>query len=160
MCQLRGERGKRSAGRLRWWFVVAAVLWLWSSAAWAGEETPAAPAKRPAAAPAKRLAAKAPAKRPAAKAPAREAAAAAPKTPAAARKAPSIRDKASNAFKAVDLNKVKHKAGWDRPYLLAAYGVVWLVLVFYIVGLARRLRQTDAELARMQRRLAALEEDE
>lgn len=140
---------------------LCALVWLLGSVALA---------EKPAKAPPKAAADKAPAataKAPAGKAPAANAAKNnAAKNKAAARNAPAARDakaptarRASNAFKPVDLNAQKHEPGWDRPYLLAAYGVVWLVLMIYIIGLSRRMRQTDADLLQLQRRLADADDE-
>ncbi len=50
----------------------------------------------------------------------------------------------------VDLKKRPLKPGWDQPYLLAAYGAVWLILFLYLLSLARRMTSTDDQLAALE----------
>lgn len=82
------------------------------------------------------------------------------KTPTAPKKVKASDKKAQKlkqSFAPVELNKKKQSAGWDQPYLLAAYGVVWLLLLFYFLGLAKRMGSTDKQLKQIERRLSVLE---
>jgi CcmD family protein len=42
-----------------------------------------------------------------------------------------------------------------NPYLLAAYGFIWVVVLLYVVSVARGLAQTRAEVADLRRRVDA-----
>jgi CcmD family protein len=39
------------------------------------------------------------------------------------------------------------------PYLLAAYGFIWVVVLLYVISVARGLAQTRAEVADLRRRV-------
>lgn len=41
-----------------------------------------------------------------------------------------------------------------NPFVIAAYGFVWVALVIYVVGIARGLARAKAEIAELQRRVA------
>lgn len=51
----------------------------------------------------------------------------------------------------------KKKPGWDRPYLLLAYGATWLALCLYLLLLAKRLRNTQDEITQLNARLEELQ---
>ena len=59
----------------------------------------------------------------------------------------------------VDLNQKNTDPYWDRPYLLAAYALVWLVLLLYFFSMRLRQKSTDDELLRLQREIAQLQEE-
>jgi CcmD family protein len=59
----------------------------------------------------------------------------------------------------VDLNEKNTDPYWDRPYLLAAYALVWLVLLLYFFSMRLRQKSTDDELLRLQREIAQLQEE-
>ena len=42
-----------------------------------------------------------------------------------------------------------------NPYIAVAYGVVWVVVLVYVVGVARGLGRARAELAELRRRIDA-----
>jgi hypothetical protein len=42
-----------------------------------------------------------------------------------------------------------------NPFIIGAYGFVWVALVLYVVGIARGLARAKAEIAELQRRVAA-----
>ena len=76
-----------------------------------------------------------------------------PRPRALAQEKPVPRKAASKTnaeFATVDLSKRPRKKGWDYPYLLAAYGVVWLILMIYLLSLARRMVGTTAQLAALE----------
>lgn len=56
----------------------------------------------------------------------------------------------------VNLHQQNANPKWDQPYLLAAYGAVWLVLLLYLLMLARRLTQTDTQLRMLEEQLSDL----
>lgn len=66
--------------------------------------------------------------------------------------------KTNAEFATVDLSKRPRKKGWDYPYLLAAYGVVWLILMVYLLSLARRMVGTTSELAALEQHVNELSE--
>lgn len=66
----------------------------------------------------------------------------------------------NESFKPVDLSKMKKSPHWDRPYMLAAYAIVWLLFMFYVFQLARRVNTTDKQLAQIEARLRQYEEEE
>lgn len=53
----------------------------------------------------------------------------------------------------VDLSKRKISDKWDQPYLLAAFGLSWLILLVYLVSLASRLSSTENRLRAMEQQL-------
>ncbi len=75
--------------------------------------------------------------------------------PASARPAarPVARPAKDDDKELVDLSKRKPAEGWDRPYLLAAYGLTWLILMLYLVSLASRMSSTESRLESMERQL-------
>lgn len=82
-----------------------------------------------------------------------------PRAKVAAKPAASPTDKAkqlAKGFQQVDLNKRKLSPNWDRPYMLAAYGIVVVALLLYLLSLARRMTHTDGQLAQIERRLTNL----
>ncbi|MCB9637589.1 MAG: hypothetical protein H6727_01625 [Myxococcales bacterium] len=59
----------------------------------------------------------------------------------------------------VNFAQNKRDPYWDRPYLLAAYFLAWLVYFFYMLTMRTRQRDVQEELARLQRELDALKKD-
>lgn len=62
-------------------------------------------------------------------------------------------DKKNGNLESVDLQQKATNPKWDQPYLLAAYGVVWLVMMLYLVILVRRLTRTDSEIRGLEEQL-------
>ncbi len=108
----------------------------------------AQPLPRPDAAPAKRTSEP----RPPANTVAQPAARSTParSTPA---KTPSPTNKATEEAVPLDFSQSKRSPYWDRPYLFAAYLLVWWVFFFYLVSMRKRQREVQAELQRLQQAL-------
>jgi CcmD family protein len=63
----------------------------------------------------------------------------------------------SDAYIPYNPNQKEISPYWDRPYLLAAYAAVWLVLLAYLLWLSRRLSRTDQEIQILKQRLQKIE---
>lgn len=58
----------------------------------------------------------------------------------------------------LDFSQSKRSPYWDRPYLFAAYVLVWWVFFFYLISMRQRQRETQAELQRLQQALDDLKQ--
>ncbi len=58
----------------------------------------------------------------------------------------------------LDFSQSKRSPYWDRPYLFAAYALVWWVFFFYLISMRQRQREVQAELQRLQQALDDLKQ--
>ncbi len=56
-------------------------------------------------------------------------------------------------FQAVDLGKRSFSPYWDRPYMLAAYALFWLVIFIYFLAMAIRLSKLERQVLALEKKL-------
>ena len=66
------------------------------------------------------------------------------------------KNQAKSPYNPVDLKK-KRSEHWDRPYLLAAYAAIWVLMFFYLVLMTQRFRKTQKDIDQLRSQLSALE---
>lgn len=56
-------------------------------------------------------------------------------------------------------NTPKTDPNWDKPYLMAAYALSWLLFLAYLVSLAIRSQALESNLERLERKIESLDRD-